>query len=130
MEHLKDDLFGQASALLSLERPARPSTLAYYGHYYNTDIKRFLTLFPDANLYKPDKKKTRSISQSNLRNATKLRQDFPRHLVRQRSNTIIGPLPVLVRADEDGDSDGVDGDYEVVDVRTEIFRIKDQVSML
>jgi hypothetical protein len=74
------------------------------------------------NPYLPTSKKNRSISQSNLCQV-KVKQDFPKRLVRQRSNTIIGRLPVFSR---DEDEEDEEAEYEVVDVRSEIFRIKDQ----
>ena len=76
----------------------------------------------ERKLYLNNSKKTRSISQSNL-SQVKLKQDFPKRLVRQRSNTIIGRLPVFSRAEDEEDEEE---EYEVVDVRSEIFRIKDQ----
>ena len=49
---------------------------------------------------KLEQKKTRSVSQSILTQKIKSREDFPRRLVRQRSNTIIGHLPVLERVED------------------------------
>ena len=68
--------------------------------------------------------KTRSHSQANLTPIKIRTGDFPKRLVRQRSNTIIGRLPVFHEDEEDERLVG--DDYELVDVRSEIFRIKDQ----
>jgi hypothetical protein len=85
---------------------------------------------------KLDPKKVRSISQSVLTNKIKSREALPRQLVRQRSNTIIGHLPVFKRVEdkpnaETDETDAADAeDFEVVDIRSEIFRIKDQFDEL
>jgi hypothetical protein len=69
--------------------------------------------------------KNRSVSQANLSQA-KSSTDFPKRLTRQRSNTIIGRSPIIIPSEDEEDEQVFDEKYELVDIRSEIFRIKDQ----
>ena len=69
--------------------------------------------------------KNRCVSQANL-SQVKSSTDFPKRLTRQRSNTIIGSSPFLIHSEDEQDEQVLDEEYELVDVRSEIFRIKDQ----
>ena len=73
--------------------------------------------------------KNRCVSQANL-SQVKSSADFPKRLTRQRSNTIIGRSPFLIHSEDEEDDQVLDEEYELVDVRSEIFRIKDQFDNL